>query len=131
MSEPTREKNDRCPCGWGDPYPQCCGRYHGGEAAPTAEALMRSRYCAFVVGDSDYLLRTWAPENRPESLDLDEDVIWQRLIVLDRTGGGPFGTEGTVEFEAHYRHQGTREVQHEDSSFRREQGRWVYVGPRS
>ncbi|GLY19788.1 UPF0225 protein Cgl1438/cg1626 [Kineosporia sp. NBRC 101677] len=121
---------DRCPCGWGDPYAQCCGRYHAGEAAPTAEALMRSRYSAFVLGDEDYLLRTWAPESRPDDLDLDEDIDWQRLVVLERTGGGPFDDEGTVEFQAWYRYDGRREAQHEDSLFRREQGRWVYVGPR-
>ncbi|GAB6903006.1 YchJ family protein [Kineosporia succinea] len=126
MSKPS----DRCPCGWGDPYAECCGRYHGGEPAPTAEALMRSRYSAFVVQDGDYLLRTWAPENRPEEMYLDDDITWLRLVVLDRTAGGPFDTEGTVEFEAHYRHQGVREVQREDSYFRREQGQWVYVAPR-
>ncbi len=130
MSGLDGKAGDRCPCGWGDPYPACCGRYHAGEAAPTAEALMRSRYSAFVVGDTKYLLRTWAEENRPEDLELDEDIEWQRLVVLGHTGGGPFDTVGTVEFEAWYRHQGAREVQREDSVFQREQGRWVYVGPR-
>lgn len=40
-----------CPCrGAADalPYTACCGRYHAGQPAPTAEALMRSRYSAFV-----------------------------------------------------------------------------------
>ncbi len=122
--------SDRCPCGWGDPYAECCGRYHGGEAAPTAEALMRSRYSAFVLENPDYLLQTWAAENRPADLELDPDIEWQRLVVLDRTGGGPFENQGTVSFEAWYRHQGVREVQREDSVFRLDQGRWVYVGPR-
>ena len=121
----------RCPCGWGDPYGQCCGRYHAGEPAPTAEALMRSRYSAFVLGDDEYLLRTWAPENRPAGMDLDDGISWQRLVVLGRTAGGPFDSEGSVEFEAWYRFEGHREVQREDSFFRRDQGRWVYVGPRS
>lgn len=127
---PGRARTDRCPCGWGDPYPSCCGRYHGGEAAPTAEALMRSRYSAFAVGDAGYLLRTWAVAHRPAGLDLDADIRWQRLVVLGHTGGGPFDTEGTVEFEAYYRHDGHREVQRENSFFHREHGRWVYVGPR-
>ncbi|MBT0771992.1 hypothetical protein KIH74_23825 [Kineosporia sp. J2-2] len=130
MSGATAKKADRCPCGWGDPYPACCGRYHGGEAAPTAEALMRSRYSAFVLGLEDYLLRTWAPESRPGGLGLDEDIQWQRLVVLGREAGGPFDAEGSVEFEAWYRYDGQREVQREDSLFRRDQGRWVYVGPR-
>ncbi len=90
---------------------------------------MRSRYSAFVIGDAAYLLRTWALENRPQSLDLDEDVDWQRLVVLGNTGGGPFDAEGTVEFQAWYRYDGRREAQHENSFFRRDQGQWVYVGP--
>lgn len=92
---------------------------------------MRSRYSAFVLGEADYLLRTWAPENRPAEMDLDEDIDWQRLVVLKRSGGGPFDTEGTVEFQAWYRYDGRREVQHEDSLFRRDGGRWVYVGPQA
>ena len=41
-----------CPCGLGDDYESCCGRFHAGAPAPTAEALMRSRYSAFAVGDA-------------------------------------------------------------------------------
>ena len=36
-----------CPCGSGRPYEECCETYiEGRETAPTAEALMRSRYAA-------------------------------------------------------------------------------------
>ena len=45
-----------CPCGLGDDYDACCGRLHAGAPALTAEALMRSRYSAFAVGDAAYLL---------------------------------------------------------------------------
>lgn len=120
---------DRCPCGWGDPYPQCCGRYHDGAAAPTAQALMRSRYTAFARGNADYLIRTWAPEQRPTDLELDDSIVWQRLVIVGGSGGGPFDDTGTVEFQAWYRHDGRRGNQHEVSDFRRDQGRWVYVGP--
>lgn len=90
---------------------------------------MRSRYTAFVLREEGYLLATWAPEERPAALDLDEDVRWLRLDVLDRTGGGPFDDTGTVEFEARYRHGGERGVQREVSRFERRAGAWVYVGP--
>ena len=50
---------DPCPCGSGRTYAQCCEPLHDGAPAPTAQALMRSRYTAFVVGDEDYLFRTW------------------------------------------------------------------------
>ena len=119
-----------CPCGWGEPFPGCCGRYLGGAAdAPTAEAIMRSRYTAFALGDREHLLRSWDPATRPGDLELDPGVQWRRLVVVATTGGSPFDDTGTVEFEAHYRRAGRRGVQHEDSAFTRRDGRWLYVGP--
>ncbi|MGA4815597.1 YchJ family metal-binding protein [Pseudomonas aeruginosa] len=66
-----------CPCGSGDPLDDCCGRYHQGHPAPTAEALMRSRYSAYALGLVDYLRD--APRcrrNRPALLDLDGIRAW-------------------------------------------------------
>jgi SEC-C motif domain protein len=120
----------RCPCLSGETYPDCCGRFHAGLAdAPTAEALMRSRYTAFAVGDVGYLRRTWHADTRPARLHLDADLRWTRLDVLEVRAGGPFDTEGTVEFRAHHRVDGARGSQHEVSRFVREGGRWLYVGP--
>ncbi|MFE0023127.1 YchJ family protein [Amycolatopsis sp. NPDC059021] len=117
-----------CPCGLGEPYDACCGRYHRGEqTAPTAELLMRSRYSAFAVGDAGYLLRTWHPSARPANLDLDPAQRWIRLEILGHTGGGLLQAEGTVEFRAHYRHDGQRGVLHENSRFVREGGQWLYL----
>lgn len=107
------------------PYGACCGRYHHGDAAPTAEALMRSRYAAFAVGDAAYLRRTWDPATRPRRFALDAGTRWTGLEVLGTTGGGPRDDTGTVAFRAH--HAGG--VVAEDSAFRREAGRWLYVGP--
>ncbi|WP_033441405.1 YchJ family protein [Saccharothrix sp. NRRL B-16314] len=120
----------RCPCGLGDPYDTCCGPFHQGRRkAPTAEALMRSRFSAFALGHEDYLLATWHPSTRPASVDLDPDQRWTHLEVLSRTGGTPFQTTGTVEFRAHYRWQGQRDVLHENSRFVREDGAWLYLSP--
>ena len=87
---------------------------------------MRSRYTAFVRGDTEHLMRTWHPDTRPASLDLDPEVRWTGLEVLDRVGGGLFDAEGVVEFRAHHRHDGRSGVQHERSRFVRQTGRWVY-----
>lgn len=124
--------SDRCPCLSGDPYGDCCGRYHhglgGGPTAPTAEALMRSRYSAFAVGDPGYLLATWAPATRPASLDLDDDTEWRGLEIVRTEAGGPFDSAGVVEFVARYRDPRTRRgAPHETSRFIREHGRWLYV----
>jgi SEC-C motif domain protein len=117
-----------CPCGLGDDYDACCGRLHAGAPAPTAEALMRARYSAFAVGDVGYLLRTWHPSGRPETLALDPDLQWTRLAVLETEGGGLFDSAGTVRFRAVYRQDGKRGVHAETSRFVREDGQWSYVG---
>ncbi|KUN00925.1 hypothetical protein AQI95_33655 [Streptomyces yokosukanensis] len=113
-----------CPCGLPESYDACCGRFHAGPAAaPTAELLMRSRYCAFVRGDAGYLLRTWHPRTRPEQLDLDPRMTWTGLEILGSTGGSAFHTTGTVTFRASYRGGSL----HERSRFERVDGAWVYV----
>ncbi|MGC5334144.1 YchJ family protein [Micromonospora sp. DT62] len=126
-----RAADDRdrpCPCGAGQPYAGCCGRLHRGEAdAATAEALMRSRYSAFAVGDTAYLLRSWHSSTRPGALDLDPGQRWTSLEILDTDRGGLFDATGTVEFRAHHRAGGQPGTQSERSRFVREDGRWVYL----
>jgi SEC-C motif-containing protein len=118
----------RCLCGTGLPYPECCGRLHDGTAtAGTAEQLMRSRYSAFALGDTAYLLETWHPTTRPSRLELDPDVRWTGLDVLATTGGSLLAREGTVEFRAHHVVSGVTRSQHENSRFRRDGGRWRYL----
>ncbi|MYS23436.1 SEC-C motif-containing protein [Streptomyces sp. DvalAA-14] len=118
-----------CPCGLGPPYGECCGAFHAGRgAAPTAERLMRSRYSAFAVADTGYLLRTWSAGTRPPALSLDPRVRWTGLEVLGTTGGSAFHTQGTVEFRARYRSGAEAGEQRENSAFSREDGLWVYVG---
>lgn len=119
-----------CPCGTGQPYDECCGRWHRGQgAAPTAEQLMRSRFSAFALGDTAYLLRTWHPSTRPRGLDLTGGPRYTRLEVLATDRGSLFDTEGTVLFRAHYRDGGRPGVLEEHSRFVRESGQWVYVAP--
>ena len=121
----------RCPCGTGETYGACCGRFHTGRsAAPTAELLMRSRFSAFAAGDAAYLLSTWHPRTRPEHLELDPSLRWYRLDVHGTAAGGPFDREGHVDFTARWRSgPGTagRGEQRENSRFLREDGRWYYV----
>jgi SEC-C motif domain protein len=117
-----------CPCGLGDDYAACCGRLHAGTPAPTAESLMRSRYSAFALGDSGYLLRTWHPSRRPRVLSLDPALRWTRLAILDTRDGGLFDATGTVQFRATYLEQGKRGVLAETSEFVRHDKRWTYLG---
>jgi len=122
-----------CPCGKPMPESQCCGRYLAGEAAPTAEALMRSRYTAYVHCDVDYLVATHAAATRD---DLDRQAIrlwardskWLGLEILDVVDGGEGDQSGEVEFVARYEADGHEQRHHERSTFAREGGAWVFVG---
>lgn len=115
-----------CPCGSGKDYAQCCGQYHAGAVAPTAEALMRSRYAAFVLGKVDYLLATWHPATRPAELVLDPKLHWLGLDVRGSHGGAGDST-GEVEFVARCKLNGKAGRLHEVSRFVREDGRWYYL----
>ena len=118
---------DACPCGSGRDYAACCGPLHAGAPAPDAEALMRSRYSAYVREDADYLLRSWHPSTRPDALAFDEPrPAWLKLEVLWHRSTGPDSAE--VEFVARYRIGGGRVVRmREHSRFLREDGRWYYL----
>lgn len=127
----AEQREARCPCGTGDSLGECCARYllsmGDGALAPTAEALMRSRYSAFALGDVAHLEATWHPSTRPAGLELDEDTRWMHLSIDDVVPGGPFDDAGIVEFTATYRGPGGRGQQHERSSFVRQDGAWFYV----
>ncbi len=119
---------DPCPCGSGSRFADCCGPYLGGLAeAPTAEALMRSRYSAYVLENGEYLTRTWHPRTRPADLGLDDGTTWHGLTVIDTSGGGVDDQEGIVEFTAACRVKNVPGNLHEISEFVREGGRWFYV----
>ena len=121
-----------CFCGSGMPFEGCCGRYLSGEeSAPTAQALMRSRYTAYVRGDMAYLERTWDPATRPPALGSSADSPeWLGLEIVSTHGGAPDDGEGTVEFVARYRDHGVEGRLHEVSRFRSENGAWLYVDGR-
>jgi SEC-C motif-containing protein len=117
----------RCPCFSGDLFGGCCGPLLRGTAAPTAERLMRSRYTAFAVGDAAYLRDTWHASTRPDSIDIEPDLVWRRLMIVDRESGGPFDHDGVVEFEAFWRQGDDRGSLRERSRFVREDRRWLYL----
>lgn len=117
-----------CPCGSGKPYKECCFMYHMEKTQPpTAEALMRSRYSAYVMKKGDYLLYSWHPDTRPKTLDLAaEKVKWMALSIISAEGG-PGDEEGYVEFVARYKIGGRAAKLSEKSHFTKWKGRWMYL----
>ncbi|MBZ9643529.1 YchJ family protein [Streptomyces sp. PSKA30] len=132
----TPSHNPSCPCGLAETYEMCCGRFlpqsrtsstggtpTGAASAPTAEALMRSRYSAFVKRDEAYLLRTWHPRTRPPRVEFEPGMRWTGLEILDTGDGTAFHTTGTVTFRASFKGGAL----HERSRFERVDGAWMYV----
>ena len=125
-----------CPCGSALAYGACCGRYHAGPLhlqAPTAEALMRSRYSAYVLGLREYVLATWHAGKRPSTLDADPPGLkWLGLEVRRcqplHSVDGINSDQAIVEFVARSKLGGRAQRLHETSRFVREDGRWFYVG---
>ncbi|MBI5380664.1 MAG: YchJ family protein [Opitutae bacterium] len=122
-----------CPCGSGLAYEACCGPIVAGAPAPTAEALMRSRYTAYVRHDCDHLERSLTAEQRKDFSREDsrrwaESSEWLGLKILRTEQGGATDTEGLVEFAARFRLEGKEHEHVETAKFTREDGRWAYAG---
>jgi SEC-C motif-containing protein len=121
-----------CPCGSGRPYAECCEPYITGAAqAPTAEALMRSRYSAYAEHAVDYIIDTCigkddADIDVKQTRDWSEKSRWLGLKIISVEKGGPADTEGTVEFEANYERDGLRDIHHERARFKKQNGLWLY-----
>jgi SEC-C motif-containing protein len=125
-----------CPCGSGARAAACCAPFHRGAPAPTALALMRSRYSAYVLGEIDYLVRTHAPATRA-SVDVDavarwsRETTWQGLEIVATEAGGPDDAHGIVEFVARGVTGGRPFAQRERSRFDKIDGAWFYVDGRA
>jgi SEC-C motif-containing protein len=118
-----------CPCDAARRYADCCGRWHAGALhlqAPTAEALMRSRYSAFVLALADYLADTWHPSTRPAGpVSFTPGVRWLGLELRHHVLRD--ADHATVEFVARSKYGGRADRMHETSRFVRTGGRWFYL----
>jgi len=127
MSKQHHSGDTGCPCGSGAAYADCCERYLAKAlVCQTAEALMRSRYTAFVQCDESYLLATWHPETRPSRVRFDERQRWLGLKVRATAAGGEGDASGTVEFVARFKIDGRGGRLHEISRFEQINGKWYY-----
>ena len=117
-----------CPCNSGAALAACCGPLLAGkQAARTAEALMRSRYTAYVLRDIDYLLASWHPATRPMVIDPATIPDWCGLQVIRTEQGNEAETEGVVEFIATAVARKQFYRFHEVSRFVQEEGQWFYT----
>lgn len=122
-----------CPCGSGKALASCCGPYLNGELeAPTAEALMRSRYTAYTQGNIAYIKSTTDKTTR-EKFDAEnaqkwaDDSRWDGLEILSMEAGTEMDDTGKVEFIARYSQNNETYEHHEHAEFKRTDGRWFFV----
>ncbi|HEY1026822.1 MAG TPA: YchJ family protein [Pseudomonas sp.] len=123
-----------CPCGSGSPLSQCCGQYHGGAFAPSAELLMRSRYSAYVLGQVDYLVATTLPAQQ-RSLDRAAMTAWSaqstwlglEVESSELFGGRP--EHALVTFTARWHDQQGEHSHRERSAFVQVDARWYFLDP--
>jgi len=119
-----------CPCGSNLQFEACCGPIINGLPAATAQALMGSRYTAYVVGALDHVANTHAAEvrddfNRPEAERLSRSCIFQGLEIRKATENGD---RAQVDFVLRFKRDGKDMIQVELADFRKESGRWLYAG---
>lgn len=120
-------ENKKCFCDTGLLFAECCGLYlEKNQKAPTALALMRSRYSAYATHNADYLLETTHISERKyhskaEILKWATNNKWRQLEIL-------FYTENKVEFTAYFLDENQKpQIHHEFSTFKFEDGCWFYV----
>ncbi|MBN0988566.1 YchJ family protein [Amphritea pacifica] len=122
-----------CPCGSNKPFSFCCEpAIEGHKPAPTAEALMRSRYTAFVLGAVDYLIKTTLQTHRqPDDAALIAEQIkattWTGLKIISTEAGQADDQKGVVEFIAHFETAEQIADLHERSNFEKHDSHWYYV----
>lgn len=120
-----------CPCGSAQAEADCCGALHaafrasGALLARDAQALMRSRYCAFVRDERAYLLASWHASTRPAALEPPPPGL--RWLGLTVTQHHCEGDAATVTFVARSKLGGRAQRLVETSRFVREHGQWFYV----
>ncbi|HEY3369381.1 MAG TPA: YchJ family metal-binding protein [Prolixibacteraceae bacterium] len=122
-----------CPCGSTRPYEECCQLIISGRReAATCQELMRSRYVAFTLADVEYLMRSHHTDTRQlkeqnRIKKWAQSVQWMGLVILNTQGGEVNDSIGYVEFKALYMEDGQLQEIHENSLFKRQNQRWVYV----
>ena len=120
-----------CPCGSGIALDDCCGKWHQGQPAPSAERLMRSRYSAYTLSLIDYLVATTLPAQQA-ALDRDSMRAWSlgsTWLGLEVEGSELIDTHAFVTFTARW-HDGDGEHRHrERSAFVQQAGRWYFIDP--
>ncbi|OOF53236.1 YchJ family protein [Rodentibacter trehalosifermentans] len=122
-----------CPCQSDKNYANCCGVFHHHQALPeTAEQLMRSRYCAYVLKNIPYIVETTVPSQQPNLAlqtlqDWADNTQWLGLQILNTETLSK--TQSAVEFKAFFQGEEGEQTHQERSIFVKIEGRWYFIDP--
>jgi SEC-C motif-containing protein len=126
--------NSKCPCGSDTKYKKCCQPYHKGAIAPTALALMKSRYSAYVLHNVDYIIQTTDinnPDFTPQTVQWKDDLLdfckntdFKKLDIID------FSEKMDISFVKFYVKLYINDIDQsftENSKFIKKENKWLYL----
>lgn len=145
ISKEYYKSTDPCACGSSHYYSDCCEVYHQGVIPPTAEKTLRARYTAYAMGLSDFIIETSHPKSSEylEYMEESQATIksgakrWAKEITrmsndyqylgFELVSQEEVGTTSNVTFRVLFREaDGSLMAVEEKSTFRNENGRWLY-----
>ncbi len=127
MFTKTNRNPKLCPCGSNLSLKVCCAPIIQRQLnAKTPEQLMRSRYTAYVLRNSNYLLETWDIMYRPESISFEHEICWLGLQITDTHKFKSEDNTGYVSFIATSICDDSIVEMKEKSTFIKNNGMWFY-----
>lgn len=126
--------NNICPCGSKKKYKKCCKIYHDGTLPQNALLLMKSRYSAFVINNSKYIIKTTHEKNPDYTQNIETWkkslekfsllTDFKKLHIIEFIDGE---AEAFVTFKAEIFQNGSDISFIEKSRFLKEDNRWLYI----
>lgn len=124
---------DLCPCCSQKLYSDCCEKFHKDLAKPCPVELMRSRYSAYVLSLSDYIMKTthkksphFDKNSRRWSLSILEFCQNTSFLGLEILSSSINKNLAYVTFFAKLTQQDQEASFTEKSTFKYTQDRWFY-----
>jgi SEC-C motif-containing protein len=120
-----------CPCCSNLSYDECCKQFHQGSShAATPLDLMRSRYCAYALGLTDYIQATTHPKSPYYEADktkwTESIELFSKTTQFIRLEIDSYGNDW-VSFIAHLKQKNVPVELIEKSRFEQINDRWLYV----
>ena len=124
----------KCPCFSNKSYKNCCKPYHLDKIAENSQILMRSRYSAYALNISDYIIKTTHKNNPSYNRDftkwreeIESFSINTQFIGLIIYSFEEFENRATVTFRAKLVQNSKNISFSEKSTFIKNFEKWEYL----